>query len=259
MVQNRRFFLKALGAGVAVLSLPEISLPLNWFGFSGIHDKDLKTLLHELLIGQGSGGPFVAHADTRLIEGSPQKLYRAPLGFLKMLDGLGMTREFSGTIDYEEASQCKPHFQRQEEVWRKNNLTSFTDVKRADADHDVAIAVGGIIDQDHSLIEALGATQFQNDAAVPLSGNDPAITIAARWLLDKNLGGKEIAQSLALTDKRQVAIDGRSNAMRYETPVSASVYIPRVRLNSQVRNGVGMIAANTKRDPDRIYLADVYA
>lgn len=258
MRQNRRSFLTAMAAGVAVVSLPEISSPLSWFGFSSLRDQDLKGFIHEVLIGQRSGGPFVAHADTQMFEGKAQKLLSAPAGLLAMLDGLGVPRTFSSAIDYAEAAQCKPHFARQEEVWRDSNFTSFTDVNRAAADSDVAIAVGGII-SGTSLTRAMGAVQYGGDAAVPLSGRDPALKIAESWLLNKNLTGKEVAQSLALTDKRSVAIDGGSTATRYETPVTASVYIPRARQNSPIQNAVGILAANTKKDPDRIYIADIYA
>lgn len=259
MAPNRRFFLKALGAGVAVISLPEITSHLSWLSFSSLPDRDLKALIHELLIGQRSGGPFVAHADTQLIAGNPQRLLSAPLGLLTMLNWLGMNTSFSSQINYDEAAQCKPHFERQEEIWRQNDFTSFTDIKRAEADSDVAIAVGGIINSNRDLTQAMGATQHRNDAAVPLAGHDPTVALATRWLLDKNLAGKEIAQSLALTDKRDVAIDGGTSVTRYETPVTASVYIPRVRLNTPVPNAVGIIAANTKKEPNLIYVADVHA
>lgn len=258
MRQNRRSFLTAMAAGVAVVSLPEISSPLSWLGFSSLRDQDLEGFIHEVLIGQRSGGPFVAHADTRMIERGPKRLLSAPAGLLAMLDGLGVPRTFSHEIDYEEAAQCKPHFERQEGVWRNSNLTSFTDVNRATADSDVAIAVGGIINGTN-LTRAMGATQFGSEAAVPISGHDPTAVIATRWLVDKDLAGKEIAQALALTDKRSVAMDGGSSATRYETPVTAAVYIPRARQNSPVSNAVGLLAANSKKNPDLIYLADVQA
>jgi hypothetical protein len=258
MPHNRRLFLQALGAGIAIVSLPEVAPIFNWFGTPDTANEDLKSLLHRLLLGERPSGPFVAHADTYLIQGAPQKLLAAPAALLGILDTLGIKRAFSDRMDYTEASQCKGNFEEQEKTWRDNGFTSFSDVHRANIDPDVAVGVGGVIDNDRKLTYAMGASQYQQVPAVSLAGHDPTITLATRWLLDPNLTNKEIAQSMALTDKRDVAIDSGSSATRYETPVSSSVYIPRPRQNSGVHNAIGVVAANSKKDPSRIFFADLH-
>jgi hypothetical protein len=258
MGQSRRLFLQTLGAGVAVVSLPEISSILNWFSLPGGPDEDLAATLHRLLLGQGAGGAFVAQADTYVTEGPPQQLLDAPSALLNMLDRFGLEKSFSERVSYLDASQCEPHFKRQEETWRQHGFDAFTDVKRPLADNHVAIAVGGNIDSNHNLTTAAGATQYQAHPAVPLVNHDPGVVGAAWWLLHKNSSEKELAQRLAVIEKHNVAMDDGQTATRYETPVSASVYIPRPRRNSRVSNAVGIVAANHKSDPSNIYFADLY-
>jgi hypothetical protein len=260
MTQSRRVFLQALGAGVAIVSLPEISSILNWLSFPGSPDDDLAATLSKLLSGKSAGGTFVARAsDTSIIEGEPQRLLGAPSALLKMLDHLELDRSFSDKVDYSDSRQCKEHFELQERTWRQQHgFEAFTDVKRAPADDQVAIAVGGNLDSDHNLIEAAGATQYHDHPAKPIIANDPGLILAAWWLLHKDSSEKELAQRLAVIEKQNLVMDGDQTATRYETPISASVYIPRPRRNSRISNAIGIIAANHKNDPNNIYFADLY-
>jgi len=258
MAQNRRVFLKALGAGMAVLSLPEVSPFLNYFSRAGGPEEDLAATLERLLLGRELGGPFVAQAKTYLVEAEPYKLLGTPAALLGILDDLELDRRFSNCMAYHEASQCRAHFESQEAKWRRTSFNSFTGVKRPRSDHDVAIAVAGDIDTNSNLVQAAGATQYQNFPAVSLDKIDPDITRAVKLLLSDNLSGTEGTQALAVIDKRDVAIDDSERATRYETPVGSSVYIPHARRTSRVNNAVGLLAANTKRTPNKIYVADVY-
>lgn len=260
MTQSRRMFLQALGAGAAIVSLPEISSILNLFSLPGGPDEDLKSMLHRLLLGESAGGAFVAHADTRIIEGTPQQLLDTTSGLLNMLDNLGLARTFSNRVRYDNASACGENFQRQEKIWREDHhLNAFTDVKRPQLDTDIAIAVGGKIDHNSNLSYAMGATQYQAGKAVPLVRIDPGVLRATNLLLGRNLSAKELAQGLAVIDKRGIAIDGGQTATRYETPVTTSVYIPRPRLNSGVSGAVGILAAHNKKEPNSVYYTDIYA
>ena len=259
MAQNRRVFLKTLGVGMAIVSLPELSPVLNFFSLPGDLNEDLVTTLERLLLDRQPGGSFVAHARTDLIEAEPYKLVGAPAALLGMLDDMGLDRRFSSCMAYHEASQCRLNFETEEAKWRGTNFNSFTGVKRPRADHDVAIAVGGNIDTSSNLVNAAGATQYQNLPAVSLDKLDPDVTRAVKLLLSDNLSSSEGIQALAVTDKRSVTIDHNERATRYETPVSSSVYIPHARRTSRVNNAVGLLAANSKQVPNRIYIADVYA
>lgn len=259
MAQSRRVFLQTLGAGVAIVSLPEISSILNLCSFPGSSGDDLEATLRRLLLGRSTGGEFVAHADTRIIEGTPQQLLDAPSALLKTLDDLKLDRSFSGCVNYTEASQCRDNFKRREEEWRRGGFEDFTDVKRSPRDKDVAVLLGGNIDRDSNLNHAAGATQYQQSPAIPLHNHDPGVTRAAWWLLNKNLSGKELAQGLAVIEKRNIKMDDGQTSTRYETPVSASVYIPRPRHKSQVSNAVGIVATHNKNEPNSIYFADLYA
>jgi hypothetical protein len=259
MRQNRRMFLGALGAGIAFLSLPEISPVLGILNPSGVPDDNLADTIHRLLLGEGSGGPFIARAETTMIEGVPQPLYDAPTALLKMLDSHGFDRRFSANPNNDEADQCAGEFEAREDSWRRQGFNAFSKIHRSKVDNHVAIGVGGNIDDNSNLTKASGATQYQNMPAVDLVGHDAAVTMATKWLLDKNLSGKELAQVLALTEKRNVAMESGQLTTRYETPVSAGVYIPQPRQSSRVRNAVGVIAANLKKEPNYIYFTDVYA
>lgn len=261
MTQHRRLFLKTLGAGVAMVSLPEISPLLNFFQPPGAWSDDLETTLAALLLNERPRGPFIANAKTIITEGNPYKLRGAPSALLRIMDRMGLDRQFSNCMGYSEASQCRPHFKSREDLWRGNsyNFTSFTDVKRPRFDNDVAFAIGGNIDSESNLLRAAGAIQYKDDAAVTLEDVDPDIDIAKDILLTGKVSGAEATQALAFTSKERVDMPGGETAIRYETPVTSSVYIPHARRTSRVRNAVGLLAANTKRDPERIYIADVYA
>jgi hypothetical protein len=259
MRQSRRSFLGSLGAGLAFLSLPEISPVLGLFTPSSNLDEELADTIHRLLLGHNSGGPFIVRADATMIEGEPQPLYDAPTALLKMLDCHGFDRRFSGSPDNDEADQCQGEFESREDSWRRQGFNAFSKIHRSKVDNHVAIGVGGNIDDDSNLIKAAGATQYQDKPAVDLVGHDAAVTVATKWLLDKNLSGKELAQVLALTEKRNVSMESGQLATRYETPVSSGVYIPQPRRSSRVRNAVGVIAANLKKEPNNIYFTDVYA
>lgn len=259
MRQSRRMFLGALGAGITFLSLPELSPVLRILNPSGGPDDELADTIHRLLLGQGAGGPFIARAETRMISGDPQPLYDAPTALLKMLDSHGFNRRFSANPDNDEADQCEGEFESREDSWRRQGFNAFTKIHRSKVDNHVAIGVGGNIDDDTNLIKAAGATQYQDKPAVDLVGHDAAVTMATKWLLDKNLSGKELAQVLALTEKRNVSMESGQLATRYETPVSTGVYIPQPRQSTRISNAVGVIAANLKKEPSDIYFADVYA
>jgi hypothetical protein len=259
MRQSRRMFLGTLGAGIAFFSLPEISPALSLLNPLGGPDDDLADTIHRLLLGHGSGGPFIARAETTMSERDPQPLYDAPTALLKMLDSQGFDRSFSGNPNNDEADQCAGEFEAREDSWRKQGFNAFTKIHRSKVDNHVALGVSGNIDDSSNLIKAAGATQYQDKPAVDLVGHDAPVTMATMWLLDKNLSGKELAQVLALTEKRNVSMESGQLATRYETPVSAGVYIPQPRQSSRVRNAVGVIAANLKKEPDRIYFADAYA
>lgn len=258
MRQSRRKFLGAFGAGIAFLSLPEISPVLSVLNPSAVRDDDLEATIHRLLLGESSGGPFIARAEATMIPGAPQPLYDAPTALLKMLDSHGFDRRFSRNTNNDEADQCAGEFEVREDSWRRQGFNAFTKIHRSKVDNDVAIGVGGNID-GNDLVKAAGATQYQGESAVDLVGHDAAVTMAMKWLLDKNLSGKEMAQVLALTEKRNVSMESGQLATRYETPVSSGVYIPQPRQNSRIRNAVGVIAANLKKEPNRIIFTDVYA
>lgn len=260
MAQSRRVFLQALGTGLAIVSLPEVSSILNWCKFPGSPDEDLAATLRQLLLGQSAGGAFVAQAETYIIEGQPQQLLDAPAAFLNILDHLELDRCFSSRINYDNAAQCKKYFEQQESIWRspQHGFDAFTNVKRAPKDNHAAIAIGGNIDSNNNLVAAAGATQYQNEPAISLGNHDPGVLNAAWWLLHKNSTDAELAQRMAVTEKRNLAMDGGHTATRYETPISAAVYIPRPRQNSRINNAVGIVAANHKNDPNSIYFADLY-
>ena len=261
MTQDRRLFLKSLGvAGVAIVSLPEVSPLLNFLQSPREWSDDLETTLAALLLNEAPRGPFIANAKTILIEADPYKLLGAPAALLRIFDEMGLERRFSSCMGYHEAAQCRPHFESQETNWRDNlNFTHFTGVKRPGSDKDVAVAVGGNIDSDSNLVRAAGATQYQDFPAIALEKDDPDVGRAVEILLSGKLSGAESTQALALINKKEVDMGGGQTAMRYETPVNSSVYIPHARRTARVRNARGMIAANTKSDPERIYISDVYA
>lgn len=259
MRQSRRMFLGSLATGIAVFSLPEVSPVFRLLSPTMGLDEDLADTIHRLLLGESSGGPFVARAETRMFEGTPQPLLSANTALLKMLDEHGFSRSFSSRMNKDEAAQCESEFIAKENSWRQRGFDAFTKVNRSKVDDDVAFGVAGNIDPNSNLVRAVGATQHENKAAKPLEGPDAPLTIAMKWLLDENLSGKEVAQALTPTNKSEVAVGNNQVAFRYETPATSGVYIPQARPSSRVRNAVGVLAANLKREPNNVFFADVYS
>lgn len=258
MRQNRRMFLGSLGAGIAFLSLPDISPVLRLLPM-GAPAEDLTDTIHRLLFGEGSGGPFVARAEANMFVRPPQQLLPANTALLKMLDSQGFDRCFSSTLNHDEAAQCKEQFERQEDGWRRQGFAAFTKVHRSTVDDRVALGVGGNIDGDRNLVEAAGAAQYEDEAAVPLEKHDPVTLLVGKWLHDGNLSGPEVAQALTPTEKKNAVLDSGAVATRYETPVSKVVYIPQPRRHSGVRNAVGVVASMLIKDPNNVYISDLFA
>ena len=266
MRQSRRVFLRALGTGVALVSLPEISSIFNLFPSGSATDGDLEASLRRLFLGDaGRGGPFVAHAETFITESAPQQLLGSPSSLIGILEQLGVEKTFSGRVGYGEASQCRSHFESQEEDWRKRlgGDAVYTNVQRSPSERDVAILVGGKVNAaDNTLVGAEGAVQFQQKPAVRLAGRDPGVIFAAPAVVRSHvdLSAKELARSYALVEpSTPVEMDDGQSARRYETPVSSVVHIPRARRNNRVGSrAVGVLAVNYKRDPTNIYFADLY-
>lgn len=258
MKQNRRIFLGSLGAGIAILSLPEISPVLRLLNPLGGPDEALADTIHRILLGESTGGPFVARAEANMFVGRAQRMMPASTGLLKMLDLQGFDRRFSSTINNDEAEQCKEQFERQEDRWRRQGCDAFTKVHRSTVDNRVAFGVGGNIDANSNLVDATGAAQYGSEPAVPLEKHDPFAVIIGKYLHEGKLSAQEVAQALTPTEKKNSTLDGGQVATRYETPVSAVVYIPKPRPNSGVRNAVGVIASNLKKDPNNIYIADAF-
>lgn len=259
MRQSRRRFIGSLGAGIVFLSLPEVSPVLRLLNPLGGKDEELADTIHRLLLGESPGGPFVARAETNMFVRGPQPLLPATTGLLKMLDSQGFSRSFSNSVNNDDADQCKEQFERQEDQWRRQGFQAFTKVHRSTVDNQVALGVGGNIDSNNNLVEAAGATQYQDSPAVPLTKHDPVSLLVGKWLTQRNLSAKEIAQSLTPTEKKNVTLDSGQVATRYETPSSAVVYIPQPRRDSGIRNAVGVVAANLKKDPNNIYISDLFA
>lgn len=259
MRQSRRMFLGSLGAGIAFLSLPEISPVLRLLNPFGEPDEDLADTIHRLLLGESAGGPFVARAETKMFVAQPRPLLPASTALIELLDSHGFDRTFRNCVNNDEADQCTEQFERQEDQWRKQGFEAFTKVHRSNVDNHVAFGVGGNIDANSNLVEAAGATQYQDNPAVPLVKHDPVSVLIGEWLLKRNLSGKEVAQALTPTEKKNVTLEGGQVATRYETPASAVVYIPQPRSDSGIRNAVGVVASNLKKDPNNIFISDLYA
>jgi hypothetical protein len=271
MQQSRRVFLRALGAGVAVVSLPEISSIFNLFPSSSATDDDLAAMLQKLFTGEDTagGGPFVAHAETAFIESSPQQLLNSPSALMNILDQMGVKKSFSTSVDYSEASQCRKHFERQEETWRNSQSLGtgaiYTDVQRAHADPNVAILVGGKVNPASSrLHHAEGSVQYQQKPAIRMAGDDAGVVSRTSSVIGEHftLSDKDLAQTLALVENKRIKMDDGQLAHRYETPLNSIVYVGRPRLNNRVGSrAVGVIAVRNKqahRNPNNIYFADAY-
>ena len=259
MKQNRRMFLGSLGAGIAILSLPEVFPVFRLFNPLGGPDEELTDTIHRLLLGEGTGGPFVARAESTMFVGRAQPLLPPTTALLKMLDAHCFNRQFSSTINNDEADQCTEQFERQEDQWRRRGYSAFTKVHRSGVDDDVAFGVGGNIDANSNLVEAAGAAQYGDKPAVALTKHDPITMLAGMWLRRKDMSPKEVVQALTPTEKTNVTLASGQDATRYETPASNVVYIPQPRRDSGVRNAVGVVASSLKKDPNNIYIADLFA
>lgn len=263
MGQSRRWFLRTLGAGAAFVALPEISPIIEMVSLPGRKGGGCDPSIEALLLGREPGGPFVAHAETFVTEGTAQQLMNAPAALLTMLDRQGFGRTFSSRPDYSDAAQCKGNYECEVGAWRRRGFGDYTPVKRPAADRDNSIMVAGTIGGGH-LVEAEGATQYQGQPAVTLSGNDPGALLAG-WLLlaeQYNFSRREAAQGLTAIEKRSVTVNEGVSAVRYETPVSAVIHVPRKSRNSRLRRpSRGVVFAHNKKDrdnPNRIYYAEVF-
>lgn len=267
MTESRRRFLQVLGAGLLLPALPEISTlsipPFDFLTLPGDDKDQIDETLDRLLAGGRTGNPFVANAQVYLTEVGPQQLLDSPSALLNILDNLELGKSFSNRVSYREASQCLRHFQAHEAVWR-GRFDSFTDVGRAPADRDVAYLVAGNITPNNYLGEAQGASQYRGNPAVALMDDDPGVVLAARSLLYQNYTPtqKELAQSLALTDRRPITLDDGQVGTRYETPVNSFVHVPRTRrANRTGRRSRGVVIAHNKRDrrnPNNLYYSGLY-
>ncbi len=263
MRRSRRWFLSTLGAGATFAALPEVSPIIEMISFPGGGRAGFDSTIEALLLGRDPGGPFVAHAETFVVEGTAKQLMSAPGALLEMLDRQGSDRTFSSRPDYTDASQCKGNYECEVQAWRQRGFSSYTPVRRPAADRNNSIMVAGAISGGH-LVEAEGATQYKDQPAVSLSGNDPGAILAAWWLLMEayNFSRGEAAQGLTAIDKRSVTVNQGQSAMRYETPMSAVIHVPRPPRHSRLsRRSGGVIFAHNKKDqdnPNRIYYAEVF-
>lgn len=265
MRQSRRIFLKTLGVGAAFVSLPEISCIFNLFPSRRASDEDLAATLCGLFGGSTIGGPFVAYAGSIVTEASPQQLLGSPSALVSIMEMLGVEKNFSDRVGYGEASQCRPHFESQEEEWRRKlgGDAIFTNVRRSPSEKDVAVMVGGKVGPAGNTLErAEGAVQYQHKPAVLIAGRDPGVLLAASTAARDHieLSAKSLARSYALVEPaKPVEMDAGQSARRYETPVHSVVYIPRARRNNKLGSrAVGVVAVNYKSAPENIYFADLY-
>lgn len=270
MDEQRRWFLRTFGAAATMLALPGISTldPFNssifdWFSFPVDSSADEESPLDRFLLGRRSGNPYVVQAQVCLKQGSPQQLLDSPSALLNILDQLNLRKSFSGRVGYQNASGCRQNFQNQEAQWR-NSFASYTDVQRAPADRDVAYLVAGNISNNNHLVEAEGSTQYRGGPAIPLSGADPGILVAAKSLLDENYNSSEgeAAQSLAVTGRRTQTTDDGQMAMRYDTPTTSVLRVPPSRRASRFGSRArGAVIAHNKKDrrnPNNLYFAELY-
>lgn len=266
MIQSRRIFLQALGAGIAVISLPDVSSIFGLLPSVATAEEDIAAALRKLFLGDDAGrGPFVAHAETIVTESSPQQLLGSPSALMGILEQLGIQKTFNSRVGYDEAAQCRSNFEVKESDWRKRlgEDAIYTDVRRSPSDKDVAVLVGGNVNRsNNTLYYAEGAVQYQQNASVPMTGSDPGVILAAPAVVREHVGmsNKELAQSFALmATRRAVEMSEGQRAYRYETPVSSVIHIPRPRRNNRVGvRAVGVIAVSNKREPSNIYFADLY-
>lgn len=264
MTQSRRWFLRTLGAGAAFVALPEISPFIHMFNFPGGGRGGVEQSIADLLLGREPGGPFTAYADTFVTEGTARQLMDAPRGLLEMIDRQGLERSFSSRPDFTEASQCRKNYERKSESWAQRGFTDYTAVGRPVADKDISMATGVKTDAARRIVEAEGATQYQGHPAISLSRNDPGALLAGWWLLMEGytLTRQQAAQALTAIEKRPVEVAEGQSGVRYETPVSAVIHVPRPPRNSRLgRRSAGVIFAHNKKDrnnPNKIYYAEVF-
>lgn len=270
MNEQRRWFLRTFGAAVTMLSLPGISTLnlfnssiFDWYSFPADPDSDGESALDRLLSGGRSGNPYIAQAQSYLIQGSPQQLLDAPSALLNILDQLDLPKSFSNRVCYANASGCTPNFQNQEARWR-NSFASYTDVKRAPADPDVAYLVAANFGGSGHIVRAEGSAQYQGNPAVAVSGYDPGTLVAAKALLSEHYSfpRREAAQSLAPTGMRLLETDDGQTAVRYETPAASILRVPTSRRARQLdRRLRGAVIAENKKDrrnTNKLYFAQLY-
>jgi hypothetical protein len=248
---TRREWLRGVGAALAILAAPSVPL-LSPFNSDEEADPVNQVLRH--FFGDTTGAnPFVARAAGE--QGIKPVVLRAPIpAYIDIYGTLGLPLTFSGRVDYHEASQCRDYFKEHEAALR-TRFDRFTDVRRAPVDRDIAYMVAGNLDLG-GLRAAQGATQFQDKPAEALSDDDPAIILAASEMLGEHYDRtqKEVAQSLALTDKRPIVYESETVGTYYETPVSQVVHLRRPPRNSRApRYPRGLLSARKKSDSQNLY------
>jgi len=264
MKQSRRWFLRTLGAGAAFAALPEISPIIGMIDFPGGRREGFEQTIADLLLGREPGGPFVAHAETHVTGSTAKRLMDSPRALLEMIERQGLERNFSSRPDYTEAAQCKENYKRKADGWGNRGFTDYTAVHRPQADTDASLIMAVKTDGSRHIIEAEGATQYQSHPAIALSGHDPAALLVGWWLLEEayTLSRRHATQALTAIEKRSVEVDKRQGAMRYETPVSAVIHVPRAPRNSRLgRRSAGLVFAHNKKDqvnPNQIYYSEVF-
>lgn len=270
MVARRRFI---ISAGAAMLAAPTLStlktfnLPfLNSFDFfdatarSGTGEVyPVDRTLDEMMRESRGGNPFVAQANTRTIPVGSMRVLAAPAALLDILDNLRIERDFSDRIGYCNAAHCRTQFAQDEAVLRRRRFNAFTDIERSPIDKDVAYLVGGNIESASTLQDAAGATQFQGNNSVMLTGNEPGIVRAAAALFheDYNPTSQEVARSFAVTSKEAwPERDGTRVGTRFETPVLSFIHDWRTQANAPL----GTLIVRNKQRAERIaYCANLRA
>jgi hypothetical protein len=166
----------------------------------------------------------------------------------------GLNELFSNRVGYGEASQCTGNFRACERDWRGANINFFTNVQRSKHDRDVAYLLAGNYDQNaRNWSEMYGATQFQGNAAVRLSGTHPSILAAATYSYAENYRPqpREIAQNATLiADPRAVTTPERVwVGSMYSTPKTEIIhYAPAVKTQRRVYNR-GYVGIRRKNVP----------
>jgi len=265
MLASRRRFIRALGgAGVGILALPTVStldLPsiLNFVGLPAA--GTIEGSLAEIHAYTRKVSPFSAFAavPSRPLLIAPQRLVSPQRALRNIHERLGLRWAFGLGVDYEDADQCEKQFQDSESRMRRWRFNSFTDVQRARADRDVAYLTGGVLDSQNYLVEAVGSTQYQGEPAIDLVGVDAPVIEAAQagHKEDNSPTRKEDAQSLTVIKKDT----GDVKRIVYQTPTSEIAYLPyhRVEGHNWGNRAAGMVSVQRKRDPERVYYAELVA